>query len=144
MVYAWFATSASVHALRSEDPALAFVVTDPSFFVPDPAHAVLPLGDLDVLVRRLEVVRHDPLRLVLNLLCGAGDRLAADRERARAVRVLAERPGVRVAVDDVDDLRRDAEAIGDDLGEARLEPLPVRRGAGVDGHRPGRVHADLG
>ena len=50
-------------------------------------------------------------------------------------------PGAGVAVDDLDLLRVDAEAVGDDLGEARLEALAVRRGAGVDRHRAGRVHA---
>ena len=36
----------------------------------------------------------------------------------------------------------DAEPVGHDLRERRVEALAVRRGAGVDGDRAGRVHAD--
>ena len=42
---------------------------------------------------------------------------------------------------DVDLVGRDAQPVGDDLGERGVEPLAVRRGAGVDGHAARRVHA---
>ena len=81
------------------------------------------------------------LRLVDDLVGGPHDRLAAHRERPRPVGVLAERPGGRVAVDHVDLVGRDPEPVGHDLGEARLVPLAVRRGAGVGRHRARGVHS---
>ena len=68
VTYAWPAISASVRPLsgRALDGELA-------------------VGELDVLGRRLEVVRGDLLGLVDHLHGRAGDRLAADGQRARAV-----------------------------------------------------------
>ena len=81
------------------------------------------------------------LTLSTSLHGRAGDRLAADGQRARAVGAEAERAGAGVAVDDVDHVGRDAEPVGDDLRERRVQALAVRRGARVDGRRAGRVHA---
>ena len=85
---------------------------------------------MDDLARELGM---DPLR-------GAGHRLAAHRQRARAVGSPAPGALVRVAVDDLDALRVDPEPVGRDLGEARVMALAVRRGAGENGGRPGWVH----
>jgi hypothetical protein len=71
-------------------------------------------------------VGDDRLRLVGDLVRRAGGRLAADGERARSVRVQAERAGLRVAVDDLDLRGIDPETIGDDLREAGLVALAVR------------------
>ena len=76
---------------------------------------------------------------IFSAACAHGD--AADRQRARAVRAQAHRARRGVAVDDLDDARVDPEAVADDLREARLVALAVRRGAGEDRHRARRVHA---
>ena len=124
VTYAWPAISAIVRPLsgRALDGELA-------------------VDELDVLGRGLEVVRGDLLGLVDQLHGRAGDRLAADGQRARAVGAEAERAGAGVAVDDVDHVGRDPEPVGDDLRERRVQALAVRRGARVDGRRAGRVHA---
>src|SRR5439155_27057416 len=79
--------------------------------------------------------------LVSDLDARARDGLAADSERARAVGARALRAGGGVAVDDLDLRRVDAQAVGDDLGEARLVALAVRRRAGEHRHAAARVHA---
>ena len=108
----------------------------------EPLTEYLPSCELDVLRRRLEQVRRDPLGLVGHLDRRLGERLAADGQRARAVGAQAERAGAGVAVDRRrPDVGRGADAVGDDLRERRVEPLAVRRGAGVGGDRAGRVHA---
>jgi hypothetical protein len=48
---------------------------------------------------------------------------------------------VGVAVDDLDLLHRDAEAVGDHLREGGLVALAVAVRAGEHRHRAGRVHA---
>ena len=73
----------------------------------------------------------------------AHDRLAAHRQRARAVGVPAPRALVGVAVEHVHVLRVDPEDVAGDLGEARVEPLAVRRRAGVDDRRAGGRHAHV-
>ena len=78
--------------------------------------------------------------LSCDLLGRAGDRLAADRQRARAVGAPCRTGPVGVAVDDLDVLRVDAEPVGDDLRErrcrgpgraarCRCRPSPSRSGA---------------
>ncbi len=69
------------------------------------------------------------------------DRRAADRRAAAAVGVASVRRDVRVAVQHDDVFDRDADAIGDDLRERRLLPLPVRRDAGDHRHLAGDLHA---
>ena len=67
----------------------------------------------------------DDLRLVADL---AGDQRrgrAGHRRRPAAVGAEAERGLVGVAVDDLDVVRRDAELLGDDLGERRLVALAL-------------------
>ena len=62
---------------------------------------------------------------------GAHDeRRSAHRRRAAAVRVAAVVRDRRVAAQNHDVLDWNAEAIGNDLREARFLPLAVRRGAG--------------
>ena len=90
------------------------------------AHLELAVGQLDVLGRGLQQRGADLLGLVLHLLGGAAHRLAAHGERTRAVRAPAERALVRVAVQDVDVLGVDPEAVGDDLREAGVVALAVR------------------
>src|SRR6185295_18995904 len=72
-----------------------------------------------------------------------GDRRAADRERAAAVRAHAERHAAGVAVDDLDVVDRDAELAGDELREGRLLALAVAVRAGEDGDRAGRMDPHL-
>src|SRR3546814_1498169 len=67
----------------------------------------------------------------------------ADGERARSVGAHAERRLLRVAMDHLDLVRRDAELGRDQLGEGGLVPLAVAVGAGVDEHVARRVEADL-
>src|ERR1019366_3211120 len=85
----------------------------------------LAVAQLDVLRRRLQLMSDDRLRLLGDLGGAAGERLAADRQRARPVRVPALRASARVAVHDFDDGRIDAEPVGDDLSESGLVPLTV-------------------
>ena len=96
------------------------------------AHLVLAIGDLDVLGSRLQHVRREPLRLVGDLVGRQRHRLAAHRQRARAVGAHSERAGARVAVDHLDMDRIDADPVRDDLREAGLVALAVRRAAGEE------------
>ena len=126
-MYAAPATSASVMALVGRS-----------------AHRELAVAQLDVLRRRLELMGDDRLGLGRDLVGRSRRRLAADGERARAVRVEPEWTGVGVAVDHLDLLRVDAELVGDDLREPRLVTLAVRGRAGVQSDRAGAVDADRG
>src|SRR5207244_3933178 len=56
----------------------------------------------------------------------------------------AERGVVRVAVVHEDVGRRDAELVGDDLGEGRLVALTLRLGADLEYGLAARVHPELG
>ena len=76
--------------------------------------------------RHLEHARCDDLRLVPHLAGhqrGSGTR---HRRRPAAVGAETERGVVGVAVDDLDVLGRDADLLGDDLGEGRLVALALR------------------
>jgi hypothetical protein len=66
----------------------------------------------------------------------------ADHGRAAGERADALRDAERVAADDTDLVRSDAELAGSHLGQRRLEPLPLRRHAGEYGDAPGGVGAD--
>ena len=106
-------------------------------------HGEAAVLEHDVGFRRLQQVGRDLLRLVDHLVHRLDDGRAADRERARAVGAHAERDLGGVAVDDLDVLDRDAEAVGDELGERRLVALAVAVRAGEHRHAAGRVDADL-
>ena len=69
---------------------------------------------------------------------------AGDRRGAAAVGAEAERRLVGVAVDDLDVLRRDAELLGDDLGERRLVALALRLRRQRHDGLARRVHAQVG
>ena len=86
----------------------------------------------------------DLLALLDDLVGGVDDRLAADRERARAVGAHAHRRLVGVAVDDLDVLERHAELVDDELRKGRLVPLAVAVGAGHHLADAGMGEADLG
>ena len=70
--------------------------------------------------------------------CGAGD-----RRRPRGVGAQAVRRGVGVAVLDLDVRDREAELLGDDLGERRLVALALRLDADPGEDLAGRVDPDL-
>ena len=97
----------------------------------------------DVGDRRLEHARGDDLRLVAHLAGherGGGPR---HRRRPAAVRTEPERRVVGVAVHHLDVLGRDAELVGDDLGERRLVSLALRHHRQSDHRLAGRVHPQL-
>ncbi len=100
--------------------------------------------ELDVGVGRLEQVRGDLLRLVGELARHHRGRRAADGRRARRVGAEAVRRVVGVALDHLDVGHRDAELVGDDLGERRLVALALRLHAELEDRLAGRVHAQLG
>ena len=119
--------------------------------VAEPERAVRRAGDaeaavfvLDVLGGCFEQVGGDLLALLDDLVDASRDRRTADGGAAAAVGAHAELDQVGVAVDDLDRLRRDAEPVGDDLGEGRLVTLSVGGGAGVDGDGTGGVDAHVG
>ena len=101
----------------------------------------LAVLELDVAFRGFEHVGRDLLGLGLDLVERLDDRRHADRARARAVGAHAELHLVGVAVDDRDVVDRDAEPIGDELGEGRLVALAVGVRAGEDFDRAGRIDA---
>ena len=109
-----------------------------------PATRELAVLELDVGLGRLHQVGRDLLALVDDLLAGVDHRLAADRQRARAVGAHADRGLVGVAVDDVDVLVGHAQLLGDHLREGRLVALAVAVGAGHHLHLAGVGEADLG
>ena len=82
-------------------------------------------AELDVVDRGLEQVGRDGLGLLDDLVGGPDERLASDDERARAVGVEAAVGDLGVAVQDLDVLEGDPEAVGDDLAERRFVSLPV-------------------
>ena len=93
--------------------------------------------------RVLERRRRDDLGLLAHPLGDDRRGGAGHRRRARAVGAQAERRVVGVAVDDLDVLGRDAELVGDDLGERRLVALPLGLHRQPDLGLAGRVHAQL-
>src|SRR5256714_12072638 len=68
-------------------------------------------------------------------------RLPSAGRGPRAVGARARRAGGGVPVDALDLRGVDTQAVGDDLGEARLVALAVRRGAGEGRHAAARVDA---
>ena len=100
------------------------------------------VGELEVVLGRLQQVRRELLGLADHLLRRVDDGDAADDQRPRAVGVEALRRDLGVAVQDLDVLERHAELVGDDLAERRLVPLPVRGGAGDDLDLAGGQHPD--
>ncbi len=86
--------------------------------------------ELDIGLGRFQQVGGDLPALGDDLVHRLDDRGAADRQRARAVGPHAVGDLGGVAVDDLDRLDRDAEPVGDELGERRLVPLAVAVRAG--------------
>ena len=66
------------------------------------------------------------------------------RHRARAAGAAALGDAVAVALHHVDRLQRDAGLVGEELGEHRLVPLPVRLGADIEVHRAVVAELDRG
>ena len=100
----------------------------------------LAVLELDIGLGGFEQMGGDLAALGDDLVHRLDDRAAADRQRTRAVSSHAERQFVRVAVDDLDRLDRDAEILGDELGECRLVPLAVAVRAGQYRDAAGRVY----
>ena len=121
--------------------ATSWMVTDRSGV---PAHGELAVLELDVGVGRFEQVRGDLLRLVGELARHHRGGRAADRRRARRVGAEAVRRVVGVALHHLDVGDRDAELVGDDLGERRLVALALRLHAELEDRLAGGVHAQLG
>ena len=88
-------------------------------------HEPAPLLPLEVVGRALEHRRRHQLRLVAHRSRDHGRGGARHRGRARPVGAEPERRPVGVAVHHVDVLRRDAQLLGDDLGEGRLVALAL-------------------
>src|SRR2546428_9776076 len=96
--------------------------------------------DLKPAARELEILRTglqkpggEPPSLLPDLHRGLGERVSAETGAAAAERAdrLRRAQGVAVADDHV--VVRDAEMVGDDLGEGRLVPLAVRARSGDGG-----------
>ena len=102
--------------------------------------ALLPLQVGD---RRLQHARGDDLGLVADLARHQRRGRAGYRGRAAAVGAQAERGLVGVAVHHVDVVGRDAEFLGDDLGERRLVALTLGLHRQPHHGFAGRVHAQL-
>jgi hypothetical protein len=86
----------------------------------------------------------DLLALLDDLVAGVDDRLAADRDRARAVGAHADRGLLGIAVDKLHILDRHAELLGDQLRERGLMALAMGMGAGQHLDHAGVAEADLG
>ena len=100
----------------------------------------LAVLELDIGLSGFQQMGGDLLALGDDLVHRLDERAAAHRQRARAVGAHTEGDLVRVAMHDLDRLDRDAEPVGDELGEGRLVSLAMRMRAGQDGHATGRVH----
>src|SRR6185312_1138977 len=111
-----------------------------------------PLLDDDVVLRRLQLMSDDLLRLGFNLLHRLDDGRQADSRGTRAVGPHTELHLVGIAMDDRDLLDRDSEAARNHLGEGRLMTLAVavRTGQdfdgadGIDPHLRGLPETDAG
>ena len=88
-------------------------------------------------------MRRELAGLVPDLAGRHRGRGAGDRRRARGVRAQAVRRGVRVAVLDLDVPHREAELLGDDLGEGRLVALALGLDADAGEDLAGRMDPDL-
>src|SRR5262249_5774995 len=93
----------------------------------------------EVVLGRLEHVRRDAARLLLDPLQRVVDRDRADGRAAARVRAIAERLALRVAELDGHVLRLDAELLRDHLRDCRLVPLPLLHRAGGDDALAGEV-----
>src|SRR6185312_13244102 len=82
-------------------------------------------------------------RLVADLARRDGRGGTCHRRRARRVRAEPVGRGVGIAVFDLDVAHREAELLGDDLGERRLVPLALRLDADPGEDLTGRVYTDL-
>ena len=95
----------------------------------------------DVGFVRLQQVRGDLLRLLLDLLRAHVDGGRADGSAAAAVRAHPERYLAGIAVDDLYVFERQLQLVRGHLGERRLVSLPVAVRAGEDRHLAGGMHA---
>ena len=95
-----------------------------------------PVRELEVLLRALELVRGERLRLGEELLAGRVEGDAPDRDAAAAVRVHPVGDGAGVAVQDLDVVDVDPELVRHHLGEYGHRALPVRRDACQDRTEP--------
>src|SRR5262245_3022097 len=89
-------------------------------------------------------MRSDEPRLVQDLAGTVVDRGARDRGRARAPGAVAERDLVGIALKKANVLDRQPQAVGRDLAEGDLVPLPVRVTAREHGDLAVAVHAHDG
>ncbi len=97
----------------------------------------------EVVLVGLEQVRRELAGLRLDLARRDRGGRAGDRGAARGVRAEAVGRGVRVAVLDLDVRDREAELLGDDLGERGLVALALRLDADPGQHLAGRMDPDL-
>ena len=107
-------------------------------------HLVATVGIGDVHGRRLEQVGGDAPRLVLHTERRLEDRGPTDGEAAASARAVAHGRVEGVAVTDDDLVEVHPELVGDDLGERRLVPLTVGRGARDRRHRAAGLGAHDG
>ena len=109
-----------------------------------PATDERAVGEIDVVRGGLQQMGGDQLALGDDLVGGAVERRAADRNRARAEGAGAVRDGIGVALDDLDLLDRDAQLRRQDLREGRGVALAVIVGAEHGAHGAVGLDADRG
>ena len=94
--------------------------------------------DLDIVGTGFEQMRGDLLDFLAQDPRGVLCRTSAQNRAAAGIGSGRHRHRIAVALHDADILKFRAEIVGDDLGERRLQPLPVRGDAKRRGYRAGR------
>ena len=101
-----------------------------------------PAVELDIGGRGLEKMPGERAALLDHLRRRLDQRLAARHDRARAAGAAADQELVAVALDQIDQLERQAEAVDQHLRERRGVALAVVERAGDDRHPAVRLEAD--
>src|SRR6516162_9028791 len=108
------------------------------------AHFEQAAAIVDVALRAFERMGGDTLRLDEDLVAGAVNCRSRHRYRARPPGAVAEGDLIRIALEEADIVDREAQAIGRDLTECDLVPLPVRMRPRNHGHLAVTMHAHEG
>src|SRR6266850_456683 len=104
------------------------------------AHEGATVADLDVRGGRLQYLAGDRLQALAQCPCRELASTAGDHQRAAGESAPAVRAAVGVASDDPDLFGRDADLVGDQLRQGRLQPLTVWRAADPGFEKARGVH----